>query len=53
MQFAIEFQFEHPTAAIEAVCQEIATSEEMLGSMGESLGLSPPEQGGLQGCRRP
>lgn len=37
MQFTIEFQADHLTAALEAVRREIATPAEMLGSIGESL----------------
>jgi hypothetical protein len=37
MQFTIEFQADHLVAALEAVRQEIATPQEMLGSFGESL----------------
>lgn len=37
MQFTIEFQAEHLGLVMEAVRQEIATPQEMLGSFGESL----------------
>ncbi|PAS94828.1 MAG: phage tail protein, partial [Candidatus Dactylopiibacterium carminicum] len=37
MQFTIEFQADHLTRALEAIRQEIATPQEMLGSFGESL----------------
>lgn len=37
MQFTIEFQADHLTRALEAIRREIATPQEMLGSMGESL----------------
>lgn len=37
MQFDIEFQADHITRMMEAVRREIATPQEMLGSMGESL----------------
>lgn len=37
MQFDIEFQADHLTAVLEAVRREIATPQEMLGSIGESL----------------
>lgn len=37
MQFTIEFQADHLTAVLEAVRREIATPQEMLGSIGESL----------------
>lgn len=37
MQFTIEFQAEHLALALEAVRQEIATPQEMLGRFGESL----------------
>lgn len=37
MQFTIEFQADHLVRALEAVYQEIATPQEMLGSFGESL----------------
>lgn len=37
MQFEIEFQAEHLTRVLEAVRREIATPEQMLGSIGESL----------------
>lgn len=37
MQFTIEFQADHLTRALEAVRREIATPQEMLGSLGESL----------------
>ena len=37
MQFTIEFQADHLSRALEAVRLEIATPQEMLGSLGESL----------------
>lgn len=37
MQFDIEFQADHITRMMEAVRREIATPQEMLGSMGETL----------------
>ncbi len=37
MQYAIEFQVSHLARALEAVRREIATPQEMLGSLGESL----------------
>lgn len=37
MQFTIEFQADHLARALEAIRREIATPQEMLGSMGESL----------------
>jgi hypothetical protein len=37
MQFEIEFQAEHLTRVLEAVRRELATPEQMLGSIGESL----------------
>lgn len=37
MQYAIDFQVSHLTRALEAVRREIATPQEMLGSLGESL----------------
>lgn len=37
MQFAIEFQADHLARALEAIRLEIATPQELLGSMGESL----------------
>lgn len=37
MQFTVEFQAEHLSLALEAVRQEIATPQEMLGSFGEAL----------------
>lgn len=37
MQFSIEFQADHLTRALEVVRREIATPQEMFGSIGESL----------------
>lgn len=37
MQFSIEFQVDHLVRALEAVRLEIATPQQMLGSLGESL----------------
>jgi len=37
MQFSFDFQVTHLTRALEAVRREIATPQEMLGSLGESL----------------
>ncbi len=37
MQFSIEFQVDHLVRALEAVRREIATPQQMLGSLGESL----------------
>ncbi|MDR2219330.1 MAG: phage virion morphogenesis protein [Methylobacillus sp.] len=37
MQFTVEFQVDHLERALEAVRQEIATPQQMLGSLGESL----------------
>lgn len=37
MQFSIDFQVSHLTRALEAVRREIATPQEMLGSLGNSL----------------
>ena len=37
MQFTIEFQADHLARAMEAVRLEIATPQQMLGSLGESL----------------
>ncbi len=37
MQFTVEFQAEHLSRIMEAVRREVATPEEMLGSIGESL----------------
>ncbi len=37
MQFEIEFQADHLTRIMEAVRREVATPQEMLGSIGESL----------------
>lgn len=37
MQYAIEFQVDHLNKALEAVRREIATPQQMLGSIGESL----------------
>lgn len=37
MQFDIEFQADHLSTVMEAIRREIATPEEMLGSIGESL----------------
>ena len=37
MQFAIEFQADHLSRVLEAVRRELATPQEMLGSIGESL----------------
>jgi phage gpG-like protein len=37
MQFTVEFQADHLSRVMEAVRREVATPEEMLGSIGESL----------------
>ncbi|MBO9538733.1 phage virion morphogenesis protein [Herbaspirillum sp.] len=37
MQFTVEFQADHLTAVMEVIRQEVATPQQMLGSIGETL----------------